>query len=153
LGVLVFFAGGVVVSEIERLGFTAVLRSPVTMLVVGVAWLVVGTLLSERGAVALAWLVLPFLVVAIGSRSIPFVRSAGRFGDLSYGLYLWGFPVQQTVVLFAPDLPLVVDIVVVIAGAGGLALASWWLIERRAIALGRRLGERFRFVRSGVPVG
>ncbi len=143
LGVLVFFAGGAVLSELERRGFVGVLRSPVTVLVVVVAWLAAGALLAEQAAVALAWLVLPFLVVAVGSRSIPFVRSAGRFGDLSYGLYLWAFPVQQTVELLAPELPLVADILVVVVVTGALALASWWLVERRAIALGRLLGERW----------
>jgi peptidoglycan/LPS O-acetylase OafA/YrhL len=81
------------------------------------------------------------------------LRRAGRFGDLSYGLYLWGFPVQQTVVLVAPGLPLAVDILLVAVITGVLALGSWWLVERRAISLGRRLGERFRMKRSEVATG
>lgn len=153
LTVIVFFAGGAVISEAERRGLAAPLRSRWLPLVVAAGWLVAGAFLAEREAVALAWVVLPFLVIALGSRSTPVVRRAGRFGDLSYGLYLWGFPVQQTVVLLAPDLPLAVDILVVALVAGLLALASWWLVERHAIALGRRLGERFRMKRSALAPG
>ncbi len=147
LTVIVFFAGGAVLSEAERHGVRRPRRR--WAVVTGAGWLAVGAFLAEREAVALAWVVLPFLVIVLGARSTPVVRRAGRFGDLSYGLYLWGFPVQQTVWLVAPRLPLAVDILLVAVVTGALALASWWLVERRAIDLGRRLGERFRLRRSG----
>jgi peptidoglycan/LPS O-acetylase OafA/YrhL len=150
LTVLVFFAGGALLAELRGRG--APTPTLGVTLIVAAVWLVGGAFLAEREAVALAWVVLPFLVIAVGSRSTPVVRRAGRFGDLSYGLYLWGFPVQQTVVLLAPGLPLAVDILIVAVITGGLALASWWLVERRAITLGRRLGERFRMKRSAVAV-
>lgn len=153
LTVIVFFAGGTVISEAERLGLAAPLRSRWAPPVLAAGWLAGGAFLAEREAVALAWVVLPYLVIALGSRSTPVVRRAGRFGDLSYGLYLWGFPVQQTVVLLAPGLPLAVDILVVAAVTVLLALASWWLVERHAIGLGRRLGERFRMKRSELALG
>jgi peptidoglycan/LPS O-acetylase OafA/YrhL len=153
LTVLVFFAGGAVISEAERRGLAAPLRSRWLPPIVAFGWLIGGAFLAEREAVALAWVVLPFLIIAFGSRSTPVLRRAGRFGDLSYGLYLWGFPVQQTVVLVAPGLPLAVDILLVAVITGVLALGSWWLVERRAISLGRRLGERFRMKRSEVATG
>lgn len=38
-----------------------------------------------------------YAVLSIGMSSWPCVSQIGRIGDLSYGVYLWGFPVQQTV--------------------------------------------------------
>lgn len=59
---------------------------------------------------------------------------AARYGDLSYGLYIYGWPVEQTLValhggampwatLFAEALPI----------TAVLAFASWHLVEKRAL--------------------
>lgn len=64
-----------------------------------------------------------------------------RHNDLSYGLYLYGWPSQQLVQqAIAPnDTPLQN-----MAWATALALAalSWWLVERPALRLKKRLGTR-----------
>lgn len=153
LRVAVFFAGGAVLAELDGRGLFARLRPRGAALGALAAWLVAGALLPRELATPLAWVMLPYVVIALGSQSTPVARRAARFGDLSYGLYLWGFPVQQMVVLLAPGLPLVIDILLVALITGALALASWWLVERRAIALGRRLGERLRMKRSAVAAG
>ncbi|HMM56571.1 MAG TPA: acyltransferase [Rudaea sp.] len=65
---------------------------------------------------------------------VPNFHWFNRFGDYSYGLYLWGFPVQQAVsdsigrpvhpwVNLAASLPI----------ALALAIASWHLIEKPAL--------------------
>jgi peptidoglycan/LPS O-acetylase OafA/YrhL len=59
-----------------------------------------------------------------------------RFGDYSYGLYLWGFPIQQTVVHFAPG----IGPIGLFAVAGIVtflcAVLSWHGVEK--VALRRR---------------
>ncbi|WP_395638783.1 acyltransferase family protein [Pseudolysinimonas sp.] len=150
LTVAVFFAGGAVLAELRARGRLSLLGRVPVLVALTAAWVVGGAVLPEPAAVGLAWVVLPSLVVGWGGRSTPVVRRAARFGDLSYGLYLWGFPVQQAVVLVAPGLPLAVDILLVAIIAGGLALASWWLIERRAIGFGRWAGRQFRIKRTAI---
>jgi peptidoglycan/LPS O-acetylase OafA/YrhL len=64
----------------------------------------------------------------------PVCRMLTRFGDASYGVYIWAFPVQQTIIQVAgvdasPWLVLVVATPVVWL----LAIASWRLIERPAL--------------------
>lgn len=55
------------------------------------------------------------------------------FGDCSYGLYLWGFPVQQTVVHFAPGISPMNLFAVAGAATLACALLSWHGIEKAAL--------------------
>lgn len=97
-------------------------------------WIVVGTL-APFLAVPLGWLVVPYSVIAFGTRSTPVIRRAGRFGDVSYGTYLWGFVVQQTVNVVCGILPLWLDLLVVVPLTLGIAWISWHVVEKRALAL------------------
>lgn len=45
-------------------------------------------------------LVIPAALVWIGLRSWPVLRSASRFGDLSLGIFLWAWPIQQVNLLW-----------------------------------------------------
>jgi len=87
-------------------------------------------------------------VIYVAYRAPRGLRRLTRPGDVSYGVYLLAFPVQQTIVL--------------LAGGGGigplalvaislpvtylLALLSWRVIERPALSLKRR-------VRGGALLG
>ncbi|MCS5734875.1 acyltransferase family protein [Herbiconiux daphne] len=42
------------------------------------------------------WALVPVAVAAIGSAPIPVVSAAGRWGNPTYGAFLTGFPIQQT---------------------------------------------------------
>lgn len=58
--------------------------------------------------------------------------------DLSYGLYLYAWPVQQLVAMYAlADRPLAF-IVLATIGASALAAASWFVVERPAMRRWRR---------------
>lgn len=58
-----------------------------------------------------------------------------RFGDYSYGLYLWGFPMQQWVAHLAPQLPPAGNALLALPPAMLLAVLSWHLVERPALRL------------------
>lgn len=58
-----------------------------------------------------------------------------RFGDYSYGLYLWGFPMQQVVAHLAPRLTPAGNGLVAWPLAMLLAVLSWHLVERPALRL------------------
>lgn len=99
-----------------------------------VVWLIVGTVLPELSWL-MSWPLLSYAVITIGRANIPFARSAGRFGDLSYGVYLWAYPIQQlTIQAFGP-LALPLSLLITTAASLLVALASWHLIEKRALAL------------------
>lgn len=78
---------------------------------------------------------LVYIVVAVGLMKIPAVPLYNR-GDYSYGIYLYGFPLQQALVVMFPWMtsPLVhfsFSIVVVT----GVAMMSWHYVEKPILKL------------------
>jgi len=77
------------------------------------------------------WLTLPYVVLCFGCLSMPVLRRAGRFGDFSYGLYLYAFPVQQVIVATMPrnEHPILTCMLLTLP----LAALSWHLVEAPAL--------------------
>ncbi|KQV96706.1 acyltransferase [Pelomonas sp. Root1237] len=89
------------------------------------------------------WLAIPPVAVCVGSRSWPVLRSAGRFGDLSYGVYLWGWPTQQLVYIWLePKVPFLMSLLLTTCMVLVLAWLSWTFIERPALRLKPRTRQR-----------
>lgn len=88
------------------------------------------------------WLTLPYMVICFGRMALPVLSRAGRFGDASYGTYLYAWPIQKIVLLAWPanELP-VLTCAALSLGAG---LVSWHLVEKPAQRLGARLLRRAR---------
>jgi peptidoglycan/LPS O-acetylase OafA/YrhL len=77
-------------------------------------------------------LTLPLVVIVIARCS---TCDLSRFGDYSYGLYLWAFPVQQSVVHFAPNITPIRLFLLAGTVAFVCAIVSWHLVEKHALAL------------------
>ncbi|CAJ1587162.1 acyltransferase [[Mycobacterium] wendilense] len=74
--------------------------------------------------------------------------------DVSYGMYIYAFPVQQLLAVAGlsamnPFLFFVVSV----AATLPLAAASWFLVEKRALSLKRRIKRRRLAAASGAPLG
>jgi peptidoglycan/LPS O-acetylase OafA/YrhL len=81
------------------------------------------------------FITLPILVIGFGIRSTPVLNSIGeKLGDLSYGVYIYAFPVQQTLEYYFKFnyWQLMLSGIVI---SYLLAYASWHLIEVRALKL------------------
>jgi peptidoglycan/LPS O-acetylase OafA/YrhL/uncharacterized membrane protein SpoIIM required for sporulation len=77
---------------------------------------------------------LPYIVLGTAFTSIPYINRIGKKADLSYGLYIYHYPVQQTLVNFFgldPMKLLMATLVITVP----LAWLSWHLIESRALSL------------------
>jgi peptidoglycan/LPS O-acetylase OafA/YrhL len=96
-----------------------------------------GAIALLSGATALGLgLIIPAAIVTIGRQSWPVFRNAGRYGDLSYGIYVWGWPVQQVgVLLLGGETPYLVLLAVTMAVTVPLAALSWHLVEKQALRL------------------
>jgi peptidoglycan/LPS O-acetylase OafA/YrhL len=77
-----------------------------------------------------------YLVIYLAlERRLPLLRAA-RFGDLSYGLYIYGWPVEQLVTrLLGGAAPWWLVFALALPASCVLALISWRLVERPALAL------------------
>ncbi|NRG40829.1 acyltransferase [Rathayibacter sp. VKM Ac-2835] len=121
-----FFAAA---AAVRLLVPAAWLRWPAGVVALAVLLLAAGTPLQQ---VALR-IALPVLVIVVGTGSLPVLRRAARFGDFSYGLYLWSYPVQQLVLEVLGRRPTATNLALVVAVTLLLAVASWWLVERPAL--------------------
>lgn len=133
-----FFAMGALIAEY------GILKRPLVIL--GMVVLALGFLAAQHVYMVRA-LLLPLAVIYIGTQSWPIMRSAGRFGDLSYGIYIYAWPVQQITVAHLPSAHFAVLLMISLAATTCLAWLSWRLVEKPALAFkpggtGWRRGER-----------
>lgn len=82
-----------------------------------------------------------YLTLWAGAR-LPFT-SIGRRNDLSYGLYIYGFPVQQSLVLLgAQSAGLVAFAALGVVATVPFVAASWYAVEKPAMRMRRLVGQR-----------
>jgi peptidoglycan/LPS O-acetylase OafA/YrhL len=91
---------------------------------------------------------------AYGLLWIASMRSLRRFQpkhDYSYGIYLYGFVVQQAVTALLPSLNNYLSVAIAMPIAIALAALSWHLVERPCLAMMRNK-SRARFAASAAPM-
>jgi peptidoglycan/LPS O-acetylase OafA/YrhL len=81
-----------------------------------------------------SWLVLPFVVMAFGLARHPWLGRMHTL-DYSYGIYIYAFPVQQTVASFWPQMPLPAYLLSTFVITVALAAISWHFVEKPALKL------------------
>jgi peptidoglycan/LPS O-acetylase OafA/YrhL len=130
-----FFAAGSLLRAFPYL------RRPLPTLL----FLVVGYALVhiDQSRLGLAFVVPP-LTIAIGVLSWTGLRDVSKIGDLSYGIYIYAWPVQQTgVALLGRQTPYLELLSITVPVTLVLAAASWHLVEKKALCFkpGRRMGN------------
>ncbi|UNG20410.1 acyltransferase family protein [Stutzerimonas zhaodongensis] len=85
-------------------------------------------------------LTLPYLTIYLAHLKIPRLSRFGRYGDFSYGIYIFSFPVQQLLMHWLdPHLSLPAFMAISLAASIAIAALSWHLIESPALRLKRFL--------------
>ncbi len=133
LDVAAYFQIGAVyaVFRLERYGRPLL---SLAMLIVA-AWLVrLMPASSAPLAEFLLLLLLPFAVISIGCQRLRWIEKPLALGDVSYGLYLYGFPIQQALMAFSGNAYDTRDeFLLTLPLTFVCAVLSWLLIERYAL--------------------
>ncbi|TWI57610.1 peptidoglycan/LPS O-acetylase OafA/YrhL [Pseudomonas duriflava] len=99
-----------------------------------------------------AWFIIhalsiPYIALCFAQAKTPYLCNAGRYGDFSYGLYIFGFPIQQLLVMWlGAHTNMAVLIGLSFALTLGLAALSWHFVEAPAMRL------KTRWAAPGLPV-
>jgi peptidoglycan/LPS O-acetylase OafA/YrhL len=99
------------------------------------------------------YVALPYLVWYLGTRQWQFAATLRRFGDPSYGIYIYAFPISQLLVFEhggRMNLGVLIAASLVCSIAAGYL--SWWLVERPAARALNRTWSRAE-AHEPVPVG
>ncbi len=130
-----FFMAGAFWRQLQ-MRLAALFRLDAAVLLTAAAFLL--PLLIGVSSTPFRWLALSYVVIAFGSKSTLLLCRATRFGDLSYGAYLYAFPIQQLVLdhfhSFATTIATALTLTV--------AVLSWHLVERPALRLKSKTGQR-----------
>jgi peptidoglycan/LPS O-acetylase OafA/YrhL len=90
----------------------------------------------DRSAFFIAYLILlgP-LIMHLAYLPGGAIRAVNGWGDFSYGVYIYAFPIQQTLAFLFPAISLVAMIVSTCCLSLLAGALSWRLLEKRALAL------------------
>lgn len=123
-----FAAGGVLMTFAHRIPSSRRLAGLSALLFVAIC-------LAGFGR-SLAALPLAYFVIWLAGVLPKPIRDIGSTRDVSYGVYLYAFPLQQLLVIFgAPALGLTVFVGLGIAATVPLAFASYYFVEKPALRL------------------
>jgi peptidoglycan/LPS O-acetylase OafA/YrhL len=76
-------------------------------------------------------LILPVIIISIGNSYVRQFTIPAKFGDISYGLYIYAYPTQQSVIQLLYPKSVSSVIFLTIAIAGFLGYLSWHLVEKK----------------------
>ncbi len=84
-------------------------------------------------------LALPYLVIYFAQMRTRWLWQFGRYGDFSYGIYVFAFPMQQLVIYqIGADIPIWEFVILAYIPTVTLAVISWHLVENPALKLKKR---------------
>jgi peptidoglycan/LPS O-acetylase OafA/YrhL len=80
-----------------------------------------------------------YLILYFGLKIKAGLNNFARYGDFSYGIYIWAFPIQQWMVLHGAGQKPIANFLASYPVILVLAVISWHLVEKRSLAYKERL--------------
>ncbi len=135
-----FYAGAVVFSYREYIPHNPLLLL-ISMLVFAAGIFVCEPIMALFGPISIAYVITWLGLVKMPR--IPLLMS----GDYSYGIYLYGYPIQQTYFWLFPKSHWLFNFALAFFTAWVFAAFSWWFIEKPCLRLRRKLFSGTRLAR------
>lgn len=126
-GYLAYFVSGIVLF----LKFDFVIENKIKLLIAAILLLVYSSFISFQ--IDLFYPIALGLIVIISAYSLPFLNGFGKYGDFTYGLYIFHFPIIQLFRqynLFERFNPYLMAILILLI-TFSFAVFSWFFIEKR----------------------
>jgi peptidoglycan/LPS O-acetylase OafA/YrhL len=109
------------------------------------------TIINKHVFHVLYLLTITYILVYMAYIPSGFIRKYNQLGDYSYGIYIYAFPVQQSVAALIPGISVLSMLSISAFATLLLAALSWHLLERRALGLKRLyVGHTSRILSSGI---
>lgn len=139
IGSLTRFAVCFLLGVLAYIGRRRIIISPVYLVAfVPLLWILSETPLGRPAYV----LFTAYFVFLLASFSFGALGTWTRRNDISYGTYLYGWPIQQSLMAIFPNMTIATNMAAGIIFALLAGYASWTLIERRALGIKERIRAR-----------
>jgi peptidoglycan/LPS O-acetylase OafA/YrhL len=89
---------------------------------------------------------LPYILFFIVYVPDGLIRKFNQFGDYSYGMYIYTFPVQQSLVALYPDISIASILINSFLITLVLAMLSWHFVEKKFL----KMKDNYRFIESAL---
>ncbi len=107
---------------------------PVSILIAVPLWVAVYFASETPGYQAVLVLAMAYTIFWLAFVPAGFIRDFNQLGDASYGIYIYGFLIQQTVILLMPSLTPLSLFFVVLPIVLTVAYLSFYLVEKPALS-------------------
>lgn len=88
------------------------------------------------------WLLIPAGILSFGESALEHRCGLGIRHDISYGLYIYAFPIQQSIAALAPGFSWWQSLLLAVPLTALFAFVSWRVVERPALQLKRHIEPR-----------
>lgn len=143
--VLCFLLGNLLYVLKGRIPFSPVLTAASG--IVGILGLHYATQADATALTYPALVLVVYFVNALGLTRLPSIPVT-KYGDYSYGIYIFGFPVQQAIMMGQSGRNPLLNFAVALPVTFALAVLSWHGIEKPVLNLRRRFSAPRRAVRA-----
>jgi len=105
------------------------------ILIVFIILLIFASFLNKDLFFILYILFLPYVILSLSYIPEGMIRQFNNYGDYSYGIYIYAFPIQQTIVFLIPNISISEMIAYSFIITLMFAILSWHLIESKCLKL------------------
>lgn len=139
--VMFFLAGSLAFHLRDRIPLTPWLAGAAVVFMVACALAGPGALWGNRLFMLISCPLLTYLMVWLGMQPLPKLPLFDR-GDYSYGIYLYGFPIQQVMLSLTGNHEPIVNFALTIVPVTLMAMLSWHLVEKPTLKLRKLIKAR-----------